>query len=108
MAVINVIVNTFFPLNTNPFCNRDILLAITDNKHPLYSGKTGQLLASLIWDHYLKYIMNCRTYGRTPIATVCIHEIKSQINRILKILPQSEISKYIHESTTLSKIFTLH
>ena len=68
----------------------DILLATVDNVHPIYTGKTGQLLSSLIWDFYLRYISSCRIKGKTPTSINCIHEIKSQINRILKILPLRE------------------
>ena len=104
-TVVDEILDTFFPHTNNAFDIGDILLATVENKHPLYSGKTGQLLASLIWDFFLKYIITCRNKKVTPIAAISIHEIKSQINRILKILPFSDISKYVLASNTLTNMF---
>ena len=100
--------NIFFPQTNNAFNIGEVLLAITEDKHPLYTGKTGQLLASLIWDFFLKYIMTCHNKKITPIAVTCIHEVKSQINRILKILPFSDLTKHILASNTLSDMFKIY
>ena len=104
-AVINTVNCTFFPENNNTFHNRDILLAIIEDKHPLYTGRVGQQLASLIWDVFLHYIVKTRNNNGTPVASICVHEIKSQINRVLKILPHTEISYYITKNATLVQIF---
>ena len=104
-AVINTVNCTFFPENNNTFHNRDILLAIIEDKHPLYTGRVGQQLASLIWDVFLHYIVKTRNNNGTPVASICVHEIKSQINRVLKILPHTEVSHYITKNATLVQIF---
>ena len=103
--IVLCIQNTFFPNINTIFHNRDTLLAVTEDKHPLYAGNTGQLLASLIWDLFLFYIVTCRNNRKTPIAAICIHNIKSQINRVLKILPHSEISHFINNTATLRQLF---
>ena len=66
-TIIEEITNTFFP-NT------------------LYEGKPGQTLASLIWNHFLKYILGCRSKVGTPIPAIAVHKICSQVNKVLKIL----------------------
>ena len=104
-TVVNEILETFFPHIADTFTIQDILLSTITDKHPLFTGKTGQLLASLIWDFFLKYIITCRNNEKTPIPAICVHEIRSQINRILKILPQSDVSKYILASHTLAGLF---
>ena len=104
-AIVDEILDVFFPQNKNAFNIGEILLATTENKPPLFIGKTGQLLASLIWDFFLKYIMTCHNKKITPIPAICIHEIKSQINRILKILPFSDLTKLIQASNTLTNMF---
>ena len=104
-AVVNIVIDTFFPENKSTFYIRDILLAITEEKHQLYTGRVGQHLASLIWDFFLNYIVKTRNKNGTPIASICVHEIKSQINRVLKILPHTEITKYIAKNATLRQIF---
>ena len=104
-TVVNEILETFFPHIAVTFTIQDILLSTITDKHPLFTGKTGQLLASLIWDFFLKYIITCRNNEKTPIPAICVHEIRSQINRILKILPQSDVSKYILASHTLAGFF---
>ena len=106
-AVINSVLDAFFPNCNEIFYNRDILLAIIEDKHHYYTGKIGQCLASLVWDFFLKYVMTCRSNNRTPVPEICLHEIKSQINRILKILPRSEVTNFIHTSPSLSQMFTL-
>ena len=106
-TVVNEILKTFFPHIAVTFTIQDILLSTITDKHPLFTGKTGQLLASLIWDSFLKYIITCRNNEKTPIPAICVHEIRSQINRILKILPQSDVSKHILASHTLAGLFHL-
>ena len=103
--VVHTMKNTFFPQNDNTLKNRDILLAITEDKHPFYTGRVGHYLASLIWDLFLYYIVKTRNKSGTPISSICVHEVKSQINRILKILPHTEISYYITKNAKLSQIF---
>ena len=94
-TIISEISSTFFPNLKEHFYLRDIILATVTNKHSLYEGKCGQQLAAIIWDIFLTYVMKCRSTSKTPIAAICIHEIRSQLNRILKILPNSHIAKYI-------------
>ena len=94
-TIISEISSTFFPNLKEHFYLRDIILATVTNKHSLYDGKCGQQLAAIIWDIFLAYVMKCRSTSKTPIAAICIHEIRSQLNRILKILPNSHIAKYI-------------
>ena len=99
--VIKNITNTFFPNLTTPFDISDILLSINSNKHTLYRGPTGQELASLIWDYFQVYIIQCRVAKITPISVSAINEIKSQLIRILKILPKSKIAIFIKASPGL-------
>ena len=103
--VVNKVIKTYFPHSETTFTIPDIILATITDKHTLFTGKTGQLLASLIWDYFLKYIITCRNNKKTPIPSICLHEIRSQINRILKILPLSDISKHIVASHTLTSLF---
>ena len=103
-TIIAEITSTFFPNINSHFYLRDIILATITNKHPLYEGTDGQLLAALIWDTFLCYVMKCRNAGKTPVAAICIHEIRSQLNRILKILPNCKISKHIKNYTRLEII----
>ena len=100
-TVIKNITNTFFPNLTTPFDISDILLSINSNKHTLYRGPTGQELASLTWDYFQVYIVQCRVAKITPISSSAIYEIKSQLNRILKILPKSKIAIFIKASPGL-------
>ena len=95
-TIIGQITSTFFPNISSDFPIRDIILATTTNTHPLYEGTNGQKLASIIWDTFLSYVTRCRNTAKTPIAAICIHEIVSQINRILKILPGSQVTRYIN------------
>ena len=73
------ITNTFFPNQTKSFNISDILLSITSDKHNLFQV----------------YILKCRVSQTTPISTMAIFEIKSQLNKILKILPKRKISIFI-------------
>ena len=103
-TIIAEITSTFFPNINSHFHLRDIILATITNKHPFYEGADGQQLASVIWDTFLCYVMKCRNAGKTPVAAICIHEIRSQLNRILKILPNCKISKHIKNHTRLEII----
>ena len=104
-TVITEITNTFFPNLQSPFTHKDILLSIITNHHPLYEGKPGQILTSLVWDHVIKYLMMARGKNVTPIPAAAIVEVKSQINRILKILPKTMVSKHVLNNNTLKEIF---
>ena len=104
--VINSIIGTFFPNLRNPLNVNDILLSVTSDKHKLYKGHIGQELASLIWDYFQVYLLQCRIAQRTPISITAIFEIRSQLNRILKILPNSKLSIFIKRSQYLQNILT--
>ena len=105
-TIIAEITSTFFPNMNGHYYLRDIILATITNKHTLYEGKDGHQLASVIWDTFLSYIMKCRNAGKTPVATICLHEIRSQLNRILKILPNSNIATHIKKHHQLSTILS--
>ena len=94
-SIISELTNAFFPNIYNQFQQRDIILATITNNHPLYEGKIGQQLASIIWDTFLVYILKSRNNAQTPVATICLHEIRSQLNKVLKILPHSLVALYI-------------
>ena len=79
-SIIGEITNTFFPNTNNHFFLRDIILTTTTTTHPLYEGPTGRQLMDAIWDIFLCYVMKCRSSSRTPIASICLHEIRSQQN----------------------------
>ena len=105
-TIIAEITSTFFPNMRGHYYLRDIILATTTNKHILYEGNYGQQLASVIWDIFLSYILKCRNAGKTPVATICLHEIRSQLNRILKILPKSNIARHIKNHHKILNIIT--
>ena len=105
-TIIAEITSTFFPNMNGHFHLRDIILATISNKHTLYEGGDGQQLASVIWDVFLNYIMKCRNAGKTPVAAICIHQIRSQLNRILKILPNSNIARHIKTRPQLGNIIS--
>ena len=100
-TIIAEITSTFFPNVKSHFLLRDIILATISNKHPFYEGTDGHQLAAIIWDTFLCYIMKCRSTATTPIAAICLHEIRSQLNRVLKILPNSNISRHIKNNYQL-------
>ena len=104
--IIHNIINTFFPNQTNYFIITDILLATNSDKHQLYKGPIGQELASLIWDYFKVYVLQCRGSQTTPVSYTAIFEIKSQLNRILKILPKSKVATYIKSSHELYNLIT--
>ena len=107
-TIIEEVTNTYFP-NIKTNCkHKDTLLSIIRNTHPLYEGKPGQTLASLIWDHFLQYIMTSRGKTVTPIPAAAIFEIKSQINRSLKILPKTMVSKHVLNCNNLKEMFQVN
>ena len=101
---ISCVTRTFFPNITTPFGIEDILTAVTMDKHNLYNGEYGQKLASTIWDLLQVYIVKCHSSETTPVPVVAIFEIRSQLNRILKILPYSGLAIFITRSETLLNI----
>ena len=103
-TIIGEITNTFFPNTNDHFFLRDIILATTTTTHPLYEGTPGRQLMAVIWDTFLCYVMKCRSVSKTPIAAICLHEIRSQLNRILKILPNSKISHHIRSTAQIQNI----
>ena len=105
-TIIDQITSTFFPNIINNFPIRDIIIATITNNHPLYEGTDGQQLASIIWDTFLSYITRCRNTAKTPVATICIHEITSQLNRILKILPHSKVACHISTHPQIQDILS--
>ena len=106
-TVLKSIIYTFFPNPTNPFNTSDILLSTNSDKHTLYRGPIGQELASLIWDYFQVYIVQCRVAQTTPISSTAIYEIRSQLNRILKLLPKSKLASFIKASPGLHYMFQL-
>ena len=103
-TIIAEITNTFFPNTNCHFFLRDIILATTTTSHPLYEGTTGRQLMAIIWDIFLYYVMKCRSLSKTPTAPICLHEIRSQLNRILKILPNSKISHHMRSTPQIQCI----
>ena len=104
--IIKHITNIFFPNKTLPFSISDILVSTNSDKHKLYRGPVGQELASLIWDCFQVYILQCRVAHKTPIPTSAIFEIRSQLNRILKLMPKSKIALFIRSSPELTNILS--
>ena len=102
--IIKKILSTFFPNLTYNFNISEILISVNTDKHNLYKGPIGQELASLIWDYFQVYIVQCHTAQTTPTSIPAIFEIKSQLNRILKILPRSKLSTFINSSPDLQLI----
>ena len=103
-TIIKDISSTFFTNLTHDFNISEILISINTDKHNLYKGPIGQELASLIWDYFQVYIVQCHTAQTTPTSTPAIFQIKSQLNRILKILPKSKLSIFINSSPDLQLI----
>ena len=102
--VIHSVTDLFFPDNTVPFGIEDILTAISTDKNDLYNGQDGQKLASTIWDIVQAYIIKCHTIETTPVPATAIFEIKSQLNRILKILPKSRLAIHVEKCPRLQNI----
>ena len=100
-TVIHNITETFFPNLTHPFTISEILVSTNSDKHIFFKGHIGQELASLIWDFFQVYILQCRFAQTTPISATAIFEIRSQLNRILKLLPTSKIALFIKASPEL-------
>ena len=104
--IIKHITNTFFPNLTLSFNISDILVSTNSDKQKLYKGPVGQELASLIWDLLQVYILQCRVAHKTPSTISATFEIRSQLNRILKIIPKSKLAFFIRSSQELLNIFT--
>ena len=105
-SVISEVSHYFFPHPETPFNKRDILLATLTDKHSLYKGRIGHELTDVIWNYYTSYIINSKQSNTTPLPSECIFLIKSQINRILKILPLSNVATFIKNQPTLLHIYT--
>ena len=101
--IIKGVSDAFFPNLKSSFSIGEILLSVDTTKHHLYTGKIGKRIASLIWDIFQVYILKCRQNETTPISTTAIFEIKTQINRILKILPKSKLSLMYNASQNLKQ-----
>ena len=102
--VIDEITRVFFPSITTKFNISEVLISVTKDKHELYHGQEGQKLASTIWDLLQVYIIKCHTAEKTPTSVTAIFEIRSQLNRVLKILPKSRMSLFIKNSKSLLDI----
>ena len=103
--VISIVTNTFFPNINTPFNIVEVLTATTSDKHELYKGPDGQKLACTIWDIFQVYIIKCHSAELTPSPVKANFEICSQLNRVLKILPNSRLSQFIKHSKALSDLF---
>ena len=104
--VIGNVTNTFFPNEASSLDISDILVSINSDKHTLYKGPVGQELASIIWDYFQVYVLQCRVAQKTPVTISAIFEIRSQLNRILKLLPKSKLAMFIKSSPGLQYILT--
>ena len=100
---INCIHRTFF-LNTNTtFDINDILLAVDTKKNYVFKEDKGNIFTNLIWNLFQVYIIKCHTTATTPLPHIAIIEIKSQINRVLKILPKSPLARVCETSPILKQ-----
>jgi hypothetical protein len=98
----------FFPNNNHTFSSKNTILAIMEDFHPLYEGKAGHTLASLVWDSFNKYIMVCRGKNKIPLPLQVIKEIKQDVKLIQNLLPKTMVSKYILSSSELTEIFMIN
>ena len=105
----NIITNIsdhYFPGLNTPLNPKDTTLSILEDLHPLYSGKPGQVLMSIIWDLNLCYLMTCRNKEKTPTPEPAINFIKQGVSRILKLLPNTMVAKHIYNCDTLIDLFS--
>ena len=107
-TIIVHLITTLFPDITTNFTISDIPISTNKDKHILYKGPTGIELTNLIWNLFQVYILQCRNTNVTPIATIAISEIRSQISRIVKLLPSSKVATLIKTSHELQHIFQIH
>ena len=107
-TIIENITTTFFPDITTAFTATDILLSVIKDKHRLYKGTIGNDLTNIIWNLFQAYILQCRNTNVTPIANIAISEIRSQISRIISLLPRSKIAQFIKTSNELEHIFEIY
>ena len=103
-TVVRNITKTFFPNETNSLNISDILVSINSDKHKQYKGPVGHELASLVWDYFQVYVLQCRIAQKTPVSTSAIFEIRSQLNRILKVMPKSKLAIFINSSPDLQSM----
>ena len=104
-TITNFICNTFFPNKSIIFDINDILLAIDTKKNNAYKEDKGNTFTNLVWNLFQVYIIKCHTTATTPLPHIAITEIKSQINRVLKILPKSQLARVCETSPVLKQIF---
>ena len=106
-TIINSIKSTFFEHTSSKFTIADILLSVEHSQHNNLKEIGGIETASLIWDLFQAYILKCHSSGTTPVSYAAIHEIKSQLNRILKILPNSKFATRYKSSLELQHDWAL-
>ena len=93
----------FFP-NCNIILNiSDILLAVDLRKGKAYEGDEENTFTNLVWDLLQVYIIKCHTNSSTPTTTAAIFEIRTQINRVLKILPNCQLANICNASPQISQ-----
>ena len=90
--------NTLFHNTNTNLSIGDILLSMDNRKQNINDKDSG--FTNLVWDLFQVYIIKRRTDEKTPIAPIALFEIRAQINRILKILPHSNLAKIITSSPT--------
>ena len=101
--VTNSINNTFFYNTNTDFDISDILLAVNTKKNQPFKEDKGNVFTNLVWNLFQVYIIKCHTTATTPIPHIAITEIKSQINRVLKILPKSKLAIACETSHSLKQ-----
>ena len=102
-TIIQAIKTTFFHNSNTTFSASDILLSIDNKKPNFFKDDEGNLLTNLIWNLFQTYVIKCHNEEKTPIAPRAIFEIRAQINRILKILPHSQLAKIITSSSIIQQ-----
>ena len=100
--IIQSINDTFFPNTHTNFDISDILLAV--KKQQAFKEDRGNVLTNLIWNLFQVYIIKCHTTATTPVSHIAIIKIRSQINRVLKILPKSKLALACKTSPLLRQI----
>ena len=100
-TIIKSIKDTFFHNTNTCFDIGDILLAFNPKKQNPYKEDRGNVFTNLVWNLFQVYIIKCHTTDTTPIPHIAIFEIRSQINRILKILPKSKLTNVVRDSPQL-------
>ena len=103
-SIIASVTSNFFTNINTPFDIIEVLTAVITDKHQLYLGQDGQKLASTIWDLLQVYIIKCHSSELTPNPINAIFEIRSQLNRVMKILPNTRLSRFITHSKPLLEV----